>query len=137
MIFIIFSVAIAIYLVEKLRGNIRIFRTQGKPELYLSLENNKVSGAKKAGLQCEFKLKVQPDRSVAIESVKSPNQMLTFVQSGRPHDPRGAGLGPQKLFYCYVKVSSATSNYCTEPSFSYHLYQRNSLNRTADVSFTS
>ncbi|XP_030838662.1 uncharacterized protein LOC105447429 isoform X2 [Strongylocentrotus purpuratus] len=93
----------AIYLVEKLRGNIRIFRTQGKPELYLSLENNKVSGAKKAGLQCEFKLKVQPDRSVAIESVKSPNQMLTFVQSGRPHDPRGAGLGPQKLFYCYVK----------------------------------
>ncbi|XP_041483693.1 uncharacterized protein LOC121430484 isoform X5 [Lytechinus variegatus] len=93
----------AIFLVEKVRGNVRIFRTLAKPELYLSLDNNKASGVKKSGLPCEFKLKVQADRSVAIESVKSPNQMLTFVQSGRPHDPRGAGLGPQKLFFCYVK----------------------------------
>nr|XP_054772356.1 uncharacterized protein LOC129280349 [Lytechinus pictus] len=93
----------AIFLVEKVRGNVRIFRTHAKPELYLSLDNNKASGVKKSGLPCEFKLKVQADRSVAIESVKSPNQMLTFVQSGRPHDPRGAGLGPQKLFFCYVK----------------------------------
>ena len=57
------------------------------------------------GAVCELRVKVQPDRSVVLESVKHAMEHITIRQNGRPGDARGSTMGPQTEFVCYCKVS--------------------------------
>lgn len=56
-----------------------------------------------AGPQAEFKIKLQPDRSIVLESVKSSSQMVTISKAGVPISTKGK-LASTKKFHCYVKV---------------------------------
>ena len=58
----------------------------------------------KGGSFCEFYVKVQPDRSVLLESCRYPGQHVTVDPNGKAADTRGHPNAPGKTFYVYVKV---------------------------------
>ena len=63
----------------------------------------------KGGPFCEFRIRVQGDRSVMFEAVKNPLQFLTFGENGHPDDVRGI-LDKEKTrrFFVFCKVSNPT-----------------------------
>lgn len=66
---------------------------------------------KGSGPYCEFRLRVQGDRSIMFESVKNPLQFLTFDEEGHPADIRGI-LDKEKTrrFFVYCKVRKPRTN---------------------------
>ena len=56
------------------------------------------------GVYCEFKIRVQDNRTLQFESVRFKSQFLTLLPSGKPGEPRGESSGPTKHFYAYCKV---------------------------------
>ena len=59
----------------------------------------------KGGSYCEFRVRVQHDRTVMFESAKYPLQFLNIQPNGRPGDPRSGDLAdPNKTFVVYAKV---------------------------------
>ncbi|XP_076807722.1 lipoxygenase homology domain-containing protein 1-like isoform X3 [Clavelina lepadiformis] len=85
------------------RGNIRVFPNVSQSAFYLALDQNRVLGQGKGGSFSEFHVKVLPDRSVLLESVKYPGQHITVDPGGKPADTRGHANAPARLFTAYVK----------------------------------
>ncbi|XP_071964229.1 uncharacterized protein [Antedon mediterranea] len=89
---------------EKVRNNIYTFKSVAFPEHYLCIETNRISGHGKGGINCEFKIRIQEDRTVILEATaKGSSQIATFLQSGKPGDSRGPSIGPSRKLHCYVK----------------------------------
>ncbi|XP_077990949.1 uncharacterized protein LOC144445282 [Glandiceps talaboti] len=89
--------------VHRRKGTIRVFSSVLNPSLHLAVDHNKVLGQGKGGAYCEFRVRVQEDRSIVLESVKTPGQFVTFLASGKSHDTRGSSIGPSRQFITYVK----------------------------------
>ncbi|KAL4236121.1 hypothetical protein ACF0H5_004507 [Mactra antiquata] len=65
----------------------------------------------KGGPYCEFRVRVQQDRSTIFESVKNPLQFLTIGADGCPGDVRGVlDKDPSRRYYVYSKVSHTDIN---------------------------
>lgn len=59
----------------------------------------------KGGPYCEFRVRIQQDRTALFESVKNPLQFLTIGADGTPGDVRGIlDKEPSRRFYVYIKV---------------------------------
>nr|XP_006814608.1 PREDICTED: lipoxygenase homology domain-containing protein 1-like [Saccoglossus kowalevskii] len=89
--------------VHRRKGNIRVFRSVMNPSYHLAVDHCKVLGQGKGGAYCEFRVRTHQDRSVSLESVKTPSQFVTFLANGRSGDTRGSSVGPSKQFVTYVK----------------------------------
>ena len=60
----------------------------------------------KGGPYCEFRVRVQADRTTLLESVKNPLQFITIGPDGSPGEVRGIlDKEPTRRFYVYAKVS--------------------------------
>ena len=60
----------------------------------------------KGGPYCEFRVRVQADRTTLLESVKNPLQFVTIGPDGSPGEVRGIlDKEPTRRFYVYAKVS--------------------------------
>ncbi|XP_070556277.1 uncharacterized protein [Ptychodera flava] len=89
--------------VHKRKTNIRVLSSVINPSYHLAVDHSKVLGQGKGGAYCEFRVHVQQDRSVTLESVKTPGQYVTFLTNGRTGDTRGHGTGPARQFVTYMK----------------------------------
>ena len=59
----------------------------------------------KGGPYGEFRVRVQPDRTVLLESVKNPLQFVTVGPDGAPGEVRGIlDKEPTRRYYVYAKV---------------------------------
>jgi len=59
----------------------------------------------KGGPFCEFRVRVQGERSVILESVKNPLQFVTVGEDGSPQDVRAIlDKEPSRRFFVYCKV---------------------------------
>ncbi len=65
--------------------------------VYLSIQG-------RGGSYCEFRVRVQEDRSILLESNKYSGQHMNVGTSGKPGDPRGDISDPSRHFYVYCKV---------------------------------
>ena len=66
----------------------------------------------KGGSYCEFRVRVQHDRTVMFESAKYPLQFLNIQPNGRPGDPRSGDLAdPNKTFVVYAKVKEWNNSF--------------------------
>ncbi|XP_038056107.1 uncharacterized protein LOC119728107 [Patiria miniata] len=90
----------AIFEVQKMKANVHVVTNVANPDHSIAMDSNKISGKGKGN---ELKLRIQPDRSIVMETAKNSSQLLTFGQTGKPGDVRGPSLGPTRQFYCYVK----------------------------------
>ena len=60
----------------------------------------------KGGPYCEFRVRVQEDRTSMFESVKNALQFLTFGADGLPGEVRGIlDKEPSRRFHVYAKVN--------------------------------
>ena len=70
----------------------------------------------KGGPFCEFRVRVQQDRTVLLESVKNPLQFITIGANGAPGEVRGIlDKEPSRRFYVYIKVTAKSSLKCFYP----------------------
>ncbi|KAK3092113.1 hypothetical protein FSP39_025311 [Pinctada imbricata] len=68
---------------------VRLFGSVTNPNSYITIDSGKMSMNGKGGPFCEFRVRVQGDRSVMLESVKNPLQFLTFGEGGQPENVKG------------------------------------------------
>ncbi|XP_071837899.1 uncharacterized protein [Apostichopus japonicus] len=92
----------AFFVVEHLKNSVCVFSSLSNNKQILAVDGNKISVQPKNGPLCEFKVRIQVDSTVALESCKSAGQLMTFNAVGKPVDSKGS-LGPTKVFFCYVK----------------------------------
>nr|XP_039257172.1 lipoxygenase homology domain-containing protein 1-like [Styela clava] len=94
---------LGVYEVIKRRGTIRSFCSASTPAYHLAIDQNRLLGQGKGGTFCEFVIKVQPDRSVMLESCRYPGHYISIDPSGKPADTRGHPNTTGRLFNVYVK----------------------------------
>ncbi|XP_013396607.1 lipoxygenase homology domain-containing protein 1 isoform X2 [Lingula anatina] len=98
-----FKDELGVFTVVAKKGSIRVFRSLENPKYHLAIDNGKVVGMGKGGAYCEFIIRPQRDRSIALESVKHTLQTVTIQKNGKAGDPRGSILDHTKMFFCYCK----------------------------------
>ncbi|XP_069127319.1 uncharacterized protein [Argopecten irradians] len=90
--------------VVKKKTMVRAFSSVTKPKNFLAIDNGKITMQGMGGPYCEFRVRVQHDRSVMLESVKNPLQFVTFGEDGQPDDVRGVlDKEPTRRFFVYSK----------------------------------
>ncbi|XP_048764444.2 lipoxygenase homology domain-containing protein 1-like isoform X2 [Ostrea edulis] len=94
----------ALFNVVQRKVMVRMFNSVPNPNSFISIDTGKMVMHKGSGPYCEFRLRVQGDRSIMFESVKNPLQFLTFGEDGHPSDVRGI-LDKEKTrrFFVYCK----------------------------------
>ncbi|XP_021373395.1 lipoxygenase homology domain-containing protein 1-like isoform X2 [Mizuhopecten yessoensis] len=95
----------AVYnVVVKKKTMVRAFSSVTKPKNFLAIDNGKITMQGMGGPYCEFRVRVQHDRSVMLESMKNPLQFVTFGEDGQPDDVRGVlDKEPTRRFFVYCK----------------------------------
>ncbi|XP_075245948.1 uncharacterized protein LOC142339645 isoform X1 [Convolutriloba macropyga] len=68
----------------KMQNGVRIFRSGLHSGYHLGIDKGKVYAEMKGGVHCEFKVLPQKDRSVCLQSVKSPTHYISFDAEGNP-----------------------------------------------------
>ncbi|XP_061166198.1 lipoxygenase homology domain-containing protein 1-like [Saccostrea echinata] len=123
----------AVFNVVQRKVMVRMFNSVPDPNSFISIDNGKMVMHKGSGPYCEFRLRVQGDRSIMFESVKNPLQFLTFGEDGHPEDVRGI-LDKEKTrrFYVYCKGMFRHRGVVI---FSTSLYQ--AININSDLSMTA
>ncbi|ESO92329.1 hypothetical protein LOTGIDRAFT_121069, partial [Lottia gigantea] len=91
-------------IISELTGQLRKIAPKGLHTMvirgFFFYENNKGKG----GAFCEFRIHVQHDLTVLLESVKYPLQFVTFLDNGRPADSRGVvDSDSSRIFHIYCK----------------------------------
>ncbi|XP_074641254.1 lipoxygenase homology domain-containing protein 1-like [Tubulanus polymorphus] len=85
------------------KGMIRIFSSLANPRNHLAIDSNAVTGLGRGGAYCEFRVRVQPDRSVMLESCKHNMQYINVQTDSKTGDTRGSQADPSKQFVVYCK----------------------------------
>ncbi|KAK3579121.1 hypothetical protein CHS0354_022141 [Potamilus streckersoni] len=81
-----------------------MFCSVAHPDSYLVIDNGRISGLGKGGPYGEFRVRVQHDRTVMLESVKNPLQFITINHDGKPGEVRGIlDKDPTRRFFVYCK----------------------------------
>ncbi|KAL3869892.1 hypothetical protein ACJMK2_042519 [Sinanodonta woodiana] len=81
-----------------------MFCSVAHPDSYLVIDNGHISGMGKGGPYGEFRVRVQHDRTVMLESVKNPLQFITINHDGKPGEVRGIlDKDPTRRFFVYCK----------------------------------
>ncbi|XP_060083246.1 lipoxygenase homology domain-containing protein 1-like [Ylistrum balloti] len=90
--------------VVKKKSMVRAFSSATKPKNFLAIDNGKITMQGMGGPYCEFRVRVQNDWSVMLESIKNPLQFVTFGEDGQPDDVRGIlDKDPTRRFFVYTK----------------------------------
>ncbi|XP_055956181.1 lipoxygenase homology domain-containing protein 1 [Patella vulgata] len=86
------------------KSMVRSFGSLLNKNYHLAIDNGRTVGHGKGGAYCDFRIHVQHDLTVLLESVKYPLQFLTLLDNGRPADPRGGvDTDSSRIFYVYCK----------------------------------
>ncbi|XP_071154983.1 lipoxygenase homology domain-containing protein 1-like isoform X1 [Mytilus edulis] len=94
----------SIFNVSLKKAMIRMFNSVRNPNHYLAIDNGKITMLGKGGPFCEFRIRVQGDGSVILESVKNPLQFVTVGEDGHPQDVRAIlDKEPSRRFFVYCK----------------------------------
>ncbi|KAH3831729.1 hypothetical protein DPMN_104999, partial [Dreissena polymorpha] len=81
-----------------------MFSSAATANHYLAIDNGRITGLGKGGPYCEFRVRVQQDRTTMFESVKNPLQFLTIGADGLPGEVRGIlDKEPARRFHVYAK----------------------------------
>ncbi|XP_052774352.1 lipoxygenase homology domain-containing protein 1-like isoform X2 [Mya arenaria] len=81
-----------------------MFSSAATANHYLAIDSGRITGLGKGGPYCEFRVRVQQDRTTLFESVKNSLQFLTIGADGTPGEVRGIlDKEPSRRFHVYAK----------------------------------
>uniref|UniRef100_UPI00398E6D89 lipoxygenase homology domain-containing protein 1-like n=1 Tax=Pristiophorus japonicus TaxID=55135 RepID=UPI00398E6D89 len=76
----------ALFEVSVKKKGIQVFSSVLNPNLALAIDHNRVKGSEKTGPLCELTVHPRTNRSVILESVQIPGQVIAFNSEGTPAD---------------------------------------------------
>ncbi|CAH1776005.1 unnamed protein product [Owenia fusiformis] len=87
------------------RGMVRVFNSVANPRFWIAIDNAKLGTQGRGSAYCDFRIRVQQDRSILLESVKYPLQQMTILPTGQAGDCRSNTTSPtvNRQFYAYCK----------------------------------